>query len=140
MNWGKGITIFLVLFIAFITTLAVILMRTDSELVSDDYYIREVMYGQEITAEQNALNAKAELHTEISEAGVFIQVKQEVLPSEITVHLLRNNDPSKDVEEIAQGSSVFIESGSLNSGKYRLTVNYKIEEDVYQLKKEIWIP
>ena len=34
MNWGKGITIALVLFIGFIVTLGVILMRQDVDLVA----------------------------------------------------------------------------------------------------------
>jgi hypothetical protein len=140
MNWGKGITIFLVLFIAFITTLAIILMRTSSDLVSEDYYLREVQYGDEITAEQNALDAGAELYTEMSDAGLFIQIKQAVLPTEITVHLLRGNDPKKDIHELVQGSSIFLSKDQLTSGKYLLTVNYKMEEHIYQLKKEIWIP
>lgn len=139
MNWGKGITIFLVLFIAFITTLAVKLMRTSSDLVSEDYYKREVVYGDEITAEQNAKDARAELITEQNEAGIFIQVKQEVLPTQISIHLLRGNNPEQDIHETVEGTSVFIDRNRLQEGKYLLTATYTIDERAFQLKKTVWI-
>jgi hypothetical protein len=139
MNWGKGITIFLVMFIAFITTLAVILMKTSADLVSDDYYKREVMYGDEVTAEQNALDAKAELVTEQNEAGLFIQIKQNELPTKVNIHLLRGNNPNDDIRLTSDGPSVFIEHDQLTEGKYLLTCSYEVNGKPFQLKKSIWI-
>lgn len=139
MNWGKGIAIFLVLFIGFITTLAVVLMRANTDLVSEDYYLKEVNYGSEIIAEQNALNADAELIIEEDKNGLFIRVKKEILPAEITVHLLRGNAASEDVRKTTSGSSVYIPKDELLSGKYILTVNWKIDERNFQLKDEVWI-
>lgn len=139
MNWGKGIAIFLVLFIGFITTLAVILMRANTDLVSEDYYLKEVNYGSEIIAEQNAINAEAELILEEDDDGLFIRVKKEVLPEEITVHLLRGNAASDDVRKTTSGSSVYIPKEELLNGKYVLTVNWEIEGQFYQLKEEVWI-
>lgn len=139
MNWGKGIAIFLVLFIGFITTLAVILMRANTDLVSEDYYLKEVNYGSEIIAEQNAINAEAELILEEDDDGLFIRVKKEVLPKEITVHLLRGNAASDDVRKTTSGSSVYIPKEELLNGKYVLTVNWEIEGQFYQLKEEVWI-
>lgn len=139
MNWGKGIAIFLVLFIGFITTLAVVLMRANTDLVSEDYYLKEVNYGSEIIAEQNAINAEAELILEEDDDGLFIRVKKEVLPKEITVHLLRGNAASDDVRKTTSGSSVYIPKEELLNGKYVLTVNWEIEGQLYQLKEEVWI-
>ena len=140
MNWGKGITLFLVAFIVFITTLAVILMRTDSELVSEDYYKREVEYGNEIEAEQNALDIKAVLNTDINESGVFIQIKNTGEIDELLVYLLRNNNPDLDIQKIVKGPSVFIDKTELVAGKYGLTASWKSDDKYFQMKKEIWIP
>jgi hypothetical protein len=139
MNWGKGITIFLVLFIAFISTLAIILMNTSSELVSEDYYLREVKYGEEITAEQNAKDANSTVEVEESADGIFIQLRTEEPSDSIQVHLLRGNDPSGDIYAATNGTSLFIERERLNQGKYLLTVTWKVQDDFYQLKKEIWV-
>jgi hypothetical protein len=139
MNWGKGITIFLVLFIAFITTLAVILMNTSSELVSEDYYLREVKYGDEITAEQNAKDANSTAEIEESTEGVFIQLRTEQPADSMQVHLLRGNDPSRDVYLETNGTSIFIERNKLDQGKYVLTLTWKVNNDLFQLKKDIWV-
>lgn len=139
MNWGKGITIFLVLFIAFITTLAVILMNTSSELVSEDYYLREVKYGDEITAEQNALNAHSSVAVEESKEGIFIQLKTDVTVDSMRVHLLRGNDPSHDISAATNGTSQFIERNQLEKGKYLLTIQWNADETAYQIKQDLWV-
>jgi len=139
MNWGKGVTIFLVLFIAFITTLAVILMNTSSDLVSEDYYLREVKYGDEITAEQNAKDANSTVELEESAEGLFIQLRTENPADSIQVHLLRANDPAKDFHTSTFGTSLFIERAHLELGKYLLTLTWKVKDDYFQLKKDIWV-
>jgi hypothetical protein len=141
MNWGKGIGIFLALFIVFISTLAIILMRANADLVSEDYYLKEINYGDEITAYENAKKAGAELFTEIKESGVLIQVKNStVTPDEIAVHLLRGNNPDQDIHKKETGSSIFISRDEFQNGKYTLTVYWQNEETQFQLKDELWIP
>ena len=139
MNWGKGIAIFLVLFIGFITTLAVVLMRTNTDLVSEDYYLKEVNYETEILAEQNAIDTDAELLIEKDDEGLFIQVKKKKLPNEITIHLLRGNTAKDDINKTATGSSIYISREELKSGKYKLTVTWNEDELPFQLKDEVWI-
>lgn len=139
MNWGKGITIFLVLFIVFISTLAIILMKTSSDLVSEDYYLREVKYGAEITAEQNARDANSTVDVEESPEGIFVQLSTDKPADSIQIHLLRGNDPSSDFYTATNGTSAFIDRSRLVQGKYLLTITWKISEDFFQLKKEIWV-
>lgn len=139
MNWGKGITIFLVVFIGFITTLAVVLMRANTELVSDDYYIKEIKYGDEIIAEQNAINSGALLETEVTSSGLFIRLKKNELPEEIQIQLMRGNNQEQDIVFNSDGPSAFVDKNDLVAGKYKLTVTWMINNKPYQLKKEVWI-
>lgn len=140
MNWGKGIAIFLTAFIIFITTLAVILMRANANLVSEDYYKKEVEYGSEIEAEQNAVNINATISTSVENSGLFIKVEGDETISNLKVHLLRSNNPSLDVQKSSNGSSLFIEKKELVSGKYLLTATWGTDTTSYQSKKDIWIP
>lgn len=140
MNWGKGIGIFLALFIVFISTLAYFLMQANADLVSEDYYLKEVNYGNEIEAHKNAKEVGAKIETEIKEAGVFIQITTETTsPPSINVHLLRNNNPSLDIHKKIDGSAIFIEKEELKEGKYLLTVTWEEDEKTFQLKEELWI-
>lgn len=139
MNWGKGITIFLIAFIGFITTLAVILMRADADLVSKDYYIEEVAYGNEITAQKNAQSTSAKLSKEITVDGVMLTLSSTEV-EEGFVELRRSNDPTMDINLTLKGKNIFIDQKHLNSGKYDVVIDWKHSEKSYQLRDVIWIP
>jgi hypothetical protein len=139
MNWGKGIAIFLVLFIGFILTLAIILMQANTDLVGEDYYIKEIAYEDEIVAESNAQKAGAKIETEVSEEGLFIHIKNIESPEDVTIHLLRGNDQDLDVSVQGDGAATFIERSELVVGKYILTITWKNGDKSYQIKKDIWV-
>ncbi len=139
MNWGKGIAIFLILFIGFILTLAIILMQANTDLVGEDYYKKEIAYEDEIVAESNAKKAGAEVITEISDEGLFIHIKNMDSPENVTIHLLRGNNQKLDVSVKGDGAATFIERSELVDGKYILTVNWKKQDALYQVKKDIWV-
>lgn len=139
MNWGKGITIFLIAFIGFITTLAVILMRADADLVSKDYYIEEVAYGSEITAQKNATTSSAKLSKEVTVDGVMLTLSSTEV-EEGFVELRRSNDPTMDVNLKLEGKHIFIDQKHLNSGKYDIVIDWKQSDKSYQLRDVLWIP
>jgi hypothetical protein len=139
MNWGKGIAIFLASFMIFITTLAVLLMKADSTLVTEDYYLKELSYGDEILAEKNAMDINAKLELDITLDGVFIKVRNAEIQEQMNVALMRMNDSAKDLAMQANGANLFIPRDQLVDGKYHVTVTWKNGEKAFQLKDEIWI-
>ena len=60
MNWGKGIVFAFIGFAIVISTLVVISMKQDVDLVSPDYYKQELAYQEQIIRQENynALNDK----------------------------------------------------------------------------------
>ena len=52
MNYGKGITIFMIAFIAFIASMVYYAFTKNADLVRDDYYENELLYDQQ-KVEQN---------------------------------------------------------------------------------------
>ena len=139
MNWGKGIAVFLVLFIGFISTLAVILMRTSSDLVAEDYYLQEIKYGDEITAQQNAKNESISLTKEIEEDGVYLKLNTTLSIDNAKVRLLRPDNPDKDVYKIGRGKIFYIPKDDLSTGKYEVTIEWLIGDDAFQVRDEIWV-
>jgi hypothetical protein len=53
MNWGKSIVLAFVLFILFIGTLVVVIMRQDISLVTDNYYEQELRYQEQLDRMSN---------------------------------------------------------------------------------------
>ena len=47
MNYGKGITIFMIAFIAFIASMVYYAFTKNADLVRDDYYENELLYDQQ---------------------------------------------------------------------------------------------
>ncbi len=55
MNWGKGILITIIAFVAFIMTLVVISVKQDDiHLVTENYYEKEIKYQDQIEREKAA--------------------------------------------------------------------------------------
>ncbi|MCK9281031.1 MAG: FixH family protein [Melioribacteraceae bacterium] len=48
LNWGSGIAITYILFMAGVIILVVVFMNQDVHLVTDDYYAKEIEYQQQI--------------------------------------------------------------------------------------------
>lgn len=140
MNWGKGIAIFLGAFIIFISTLGYFMIKADAQLVSEDYYQKEVEYGTEISAETNALNSNAELSTGFKDDGLHIEVNNATDIIELNIGLLRSNNSDLDLNITSDENYIFIEQSKLVTGKYMLTALWKDDSKSYQIKKEIWVP
>lgn len=129
----------LIAFIAFIVTLGVKMIKADVELVSEDYYKQEVEYGAEITAQKNAKSSKVELKQEISESGILLSLTDANV-DEGTLLLRRSNDPTKDIKDQLEGTTIFIEGSRLTKGKYDVIIDWKDDQKFYQLREVIWIP
>jgi hypothetical protein len=138
MNWGKGIAIFLVSFIIFISTLAAILMSASADLESEDYYLKEIKFSEEITAQQNAKNEQLSLSSQFDKDGLLLKINGEQTIDQAKVKLVRPDDPSKDILKSFKGNMVFVPMNDLNNGLYKVTVEWE-NEKTYQLREDIWV-
>lgn len=141
MNWGKGITLAMVLFIGFIITLTVIkLGKVNASTLEDtNYYEREVNYEQEIQAQKKAI-----------ELGRFIvEQKEDVLvfsldkPAEATaikIVFSRPNNAKQDKKfEFSTSKEAVVSKKKLVSGKYKIEITYLINGKNCLQKEEVTI-
>lgn len=139
MNWGKGITAALILFIGFIVSLGVILMRQNVDLVADDYYQQEIDYETQISAESNAKKLGAQ-PSFTQNANYFIVSIPEGKFSKIVMDLHRPNNSDKDQQFDIVGTKMFlIEKSKLEKGQYRITLRYDFEGKSCQQKTTVFI-
>ncbi len=139
MNWGKGITIALVLFIGFIVCLGTILMRQNVDLVAEDYYQQEINYESQISAESNAKKLEDKpIFTQ--EDNYFIVTVPEGDFTKITLDLKRPNNSDKDLQFDIVGTKMFmIEKSKLDAGQYSLELRYEFEGKPCQQKTSVFI-
>lgn len=139
MNWGKGLTIGMVIFMSFIITLTTIMMRKSSDLESEDYYSREVNYEQEIQAQRNA-NLQEKIAVNHDEEYVVLTIPETLNVPGVKVLFIRPNDKLLDKEFQFEGTkTLLISKKELKEGRYKLEITYQLENKDCLQKEEITI-
>jgi len=139
MNWGKGLTIAIIAFMSFILYMVITLMtKGNADLVSEDYYKKEIEYEKEITALKNSENATEKVT--INNKGEFIvfQFPTTKEIDNIEIHLLRPNNDKADLTFSEKDTkNVMIEKKKLEKGIYKASIRYNSEGQPFLQKAEL---
>tara|TARA_X000000950_G_C13663522_1_gene556948 strand:+ start:285 stop:731 length:447 start_codon:yes stop_codon:yes gene_type:complete len=143
-NWGTGIVITIIAFIAFIMYF-VITMSTDHayshDLVTDKYYQAELNYQQEIDASQNAINLEEKIKVQRDAKGLRIEFPADYQPKELTgkVFLYRPSNKQLDFEMPISISKTYllVPEQRLLDGRWNIKIQWNYKNKDYLLKKEI---
>ena len=139
MNWGKGLTIAIIAFMSFILYMVITLMtKGNADLVSEDYYKKEIEYEKEITALKNSENATEKVT--INNKGEFIvfQFPTTKEIDNIEIHLLRPNNDKADLTFSEKDTkNVMIEKKKLVKGVYKASIRYNSEGQPFLQKAEL---
>lgn len=125
MNWGKGLTIAMVLFIGFITTMVVIMISHNVELENPEYYKMDLAYN----GEMEALGRENQLvnHIEFiqNDSSFLVRVPANEFITDVSIFFHRPNDESQDfVVEIGEKRLEKISMDKLNPGIYNIEVRF----------------
>jgi len=144
INWGTGLVIGMALFIGFILFF-VITMSTDKkyrhDLVTEEYYKKEMMYQQEIDAEGNLNTLSSKLIGHKTDEGWVINFPKDIDATKLngTVFLYRPSNEQLDFDFplVLSGSNLLIPDNSLLDGRWNITVAWEYEGEKYLYKKDI---
>jgi len=144
INWGTGLAIGMVLFIGFIMYF-VIKISTDKEydydLVTEEYYARDMMYQNEIDAEENGNALKNNISGKKIAEGWMLTFPENMDYSKITgtVFLYRPSNKQLDFRlplELS-GHNLLIPDDRLVGGRWTTIINWSYNGEDYLYKKEI---
>lgn len=143
-NWGTGIVIVMACFISFILYF-VIRMSTEEayshDLVTEEYYAKEMVYQQEINAETNTNNLNTKIGSKKQKEGWMLTFPDELVPSKINgkVFLYRPSNQILDFEIPLELSSpdLLIPDKNLIDGRWNITIDWTYEGKSYMYKEEI---
>ncbi|WP_339698936.1 FixH family protein [Algoriphagus aquimarinus] len=141
MDWGKGILLTIIGFVALIMTLVVISVRMDGiELVTENYYEEEIKYQDRI----NQTNQASSLNKEIISYDAQNKSVQLDLPtgSEAVLHLFRPSDSSLDQElavSVTEIGKTSVSLTQLKSGYWRVKLSWNVDGVDYYEEKKITI-
>jgi hypothetical protein len=141
MNWGKGLTIVIIAFMSFILYMVITLMtKGNADLVSEDYYKKEIEYEKEISALKNTEASKEKVV--VLDKGDFIifQFPTTKNIENIEIQLLRPNNDKKDVTVTEKNTkNVMIEKKKLEKGIYKASIHYTSQGQRFLQKEELKI-
>lgn len=144
-HWGTAMVIAMILFMIFILQFVYKSFAVDKyqhHLVSEDYYKDELYYQQEIDKLKNAHNLSENVRAERVKEGFLITFPTELDLEKIVgeVILQRNSDQRLDFKENLNltGNTMIISSNKLVSGKYLLKIDWKMGDEAYLFKENIF--
>lgn len=134
----------MVLFIAFIMYMVITMMTDDRynhDLVTEEYYQKDLEYQQEIDAEENASEISGKITTTKVEDGLLLSFPEEMMKSatEGQIALYRPSNQQLDFQLPLQlnDSKMLIPQDKLLAGRWDIRVSWKMEGKPYLYKESI---
>lgn len=141
MNWGWGILITIVLFMALTMVRVVYLMNQDVDLVTNNYYEKELKYQQQIDKEKRTEKLKQGVDVRYSGNNVNVTFpKMKDISGDL--YFYRPSDFKEDFKvPITVGESYVqtVNVGNLQKGYWRLQINWAGNNEQYYTEKAIMI-
>jgi hypothetical protein len=126
MRFRNGIIIAMIAFVAFIVTMGIIISSKDSELISEDYYIKEKSFNEDFDAQQRAADYKNPIKLENRENGIYFLNSSQLVIEQINITFIRMNDGQADFSIKNHDIKVLIPKQKLAKGNYEIQIRYKV--------------
>lgn len=142
MNWGKGLTIALILFAGMMAWFVVMAQRNPVPLVTEEYYAEELKYQQRIDHTERALAMSRTVRIDVGDDRVLLRFPTELKGKAISgvLTLLRPNDPRADIvlKVEADSAAGFERSGLvLIPGRYNAALEWTVDGERYFTEEKL---
>ena len=146
LNWGFGIVVAFVSFIAFIMYFVISMSANNKyshDLVASDYYKQELNFQKKIDATKNGNNLKENIKIERVKKGMKIIFPKELKVQDIKgkVFLYRPSNKQLDFEmpiAVSDSSYLLMPDKRLLDGRWNIIVDWTYNKQPYLLKEEIF--
>lgn len=144
ISWPAGIVIALVSFIIFILSFVykvTFLPEYDHHLVSEDYYMDELNYQQEIDKENRGAALKEDVSVKTGKNGVTINFPSEFEPNQISGTIffqrLSNDKIDFSIPIELESNTILIKNEDLVDGRWDIKVEWFVNDTAYLYKEKI---
>jgi hypothetical protein len=144
ISWGTKIATLYIGFVLLIGTMVFMSMRQKIDLVSDDYYEKELAFQTKITEMNNANALSEKISYTIESDGIHLRFPSEFKKMSVNgeVYLFRPSDASKDLKlQILQTEPEFIiPIKKTSKGMYKMQISWTANNIPYFTEEIIVIP
>ncbi|WP_299247206.1 FixH family protein [uncultured Lacinutrix sp.] len=143
-NWGNSLVVVMAAFMSFILYFVYLMSTTESfshDLVTEDYYAKEMLYQDEIDAETNTNNLAERFVSKRTDNGWLLVFPEELELSKIKgkVFLYRPSNETLDfnLELNLTSSHLLIPDNKMLGGRWNITIDFMYEGTPYLYKEQI---
>jgi hypothetical protein len=144
MNWGKGIALVLIIFVLGLAFLVYKTTEVESEMVTENYYEKELSYEKIIEGKRNINLLKEDVKIEVQTNEIAIIFPKELEASKIVGNILfyRPSDTKKDrTVPIQLANNVqLVDIKNFTTGNYQVQITFSEGEKEYYFEKNIFVP
>lgn len=144
INWGTGIVLAFIGFIAFILYFVIRMSiddRANHDLVTESYYKKELAYQDEIDAEKLAVDSNAKLKIQKSSDGLTITFPEkynfEEIKGEVSLYRPSNRQLDFNFPISLSNTHLLIPDNSLLDGRWDITVMWKYNGKTFLHKEKV---
>lgn len=143
MNWGYKI---LVVYIIFVAGIAFMVFKSSNEkmdLVTTDYYAKELKYQDKIDATTRANLLSESIRYDINDKQIVLHFPKDFAGKKISgsAELYCPSDENKDIKKdfVADDATVTININAGNKGQQELHISWNVDGIDYYFEKKIFI-
>jgi len=127
------------LFIVFILSMVFVINSKGSELTSDDYYLKDKAYQQEMEAMNNAEKYGNPVHFIVKNDTLHITFMSKVQPDSLTVMFMRPNSRKLDQEISIDRLPMAIPTSEFVKGNYEVRTTFYVEDQFCEQNTDLTI-
>jgi hypothetical protein len=137
MRFRNGIIVGMVLFMVFILSLVVVISSKGSELTTEDYYLKDKNFQQNINARQLAMDNENPAVVKVENKLLSIAFKENRLAEKVKISFSRPNDKALDREVKIGTIPSTVPVKFLKNGNYDIVITYVIGGKNYEQVEEL---
>lgn len=135
-NWGHGVVAAFIVFAVGTLMMVYIAMTTKVDMVTDDYYEKELKYQQQIERETRSIDEEKKLHVGFAADAIIIQYPAigDISRYSGKIHLFRPSDRSMDVISNLEIDTTYVQrisTSAIQKGFWRLKITWNVGSDEY---------
>lgn len=135
-NWGTGILITIIIFMMITLGTVFTFMNEKVDLVTDNYYEKELKYQRQIDKLNRTQEMKMEVDIQLSNAGIVLTFPDSINTGKIngSVFLYRPSDSKYDSKlpvQINENGQMIISTEKLIKGYWKVKVEWSVDDDSF---------
>ncbi len=150
ISWGTGVVLAFISFIAFILFF-VVRMTIDSkanhDLVTPNYYERELHFEAELAAQSRAKNMDMPLEIKVKKEGVLIAFPKaygrlpepSMLSGSIALSKPDNKKLDHEIPLNLQGNNQLIPTENLVEGQWNMVLSWRYQGETYRIERGLYV-